>query len=101
MNTNELTVHVVDDDDMFRTAVVRLLQRGGYKVIEYSSGDSLLENPNHMEPGCILLDVRMTGLSGLQLQERLNALNFIPADHLFDRAWRYPHDSSCHKGRCS
>jgi FixJ family two-component response regulator len=79
MNTNELTVHVVDDDDMFRTAVVRLLQRGGYKVIEYSSGDSLLENPNHMEPGCILLDVRMTGLSGLQLQERLNALDsFLP-----------------------
>src|SRR5262249_55151322 len=59
-----------DDDDAFRTAVARLLRASGYEVKVYrSAGDFLLERAQ--SPGCVLLDVRMPGPSGLELQEAL------------------------------
>jgi RNA polymerase sigma factor (sigma-70 family) len=70
-------VHIVDDDAAFRTAIARLLQASGYRVALYESGDRLLESPPSAEPGCILLDIRMTGLSGLELQDRLSQNGII------------------------
>jgi len=67
-------IHVVDDDAAYRTAVSRLLEASGYRVALYASASQLLEKPPATEPGCILLDVQMDGLSGLQLQERLAEL---------------------------
>jgi FixJ family two-component response regulator len=67
-------IHVVDDDVAYRTAVSRLLEASGYRVALYASASQLLKNPPAAEPGCILLDVQMEGLSGLQLQERLAAI---------------------------
>ena len=67
-------IHVVDDDEAHRTAVSRLLEASGYRVAQYSSALALLAKPRPTEPGCILLDVQMEGLSGLQLQERLAEL---------------------------
>jgi FixJ family two-component response regulator len=67
-------VHVVDDDASFRTAVARLLRASGYRVALYESGDKFLEHPLDAEPGCILLDLRMEGVSGLDLQDRLSKL---------------------------
>jgi RNA polymerase sigma factor (sigma-70 family) len=64
-------IHVVDDDVRFRTALGRLLKAGGYRVALYESATNLLENPPKDEPGCILLDVQMSGLDGLELQDRL------------------------------
>src|SRR5215475_5573557 len=64
-------IHIVDDDVSFRTAVARLLQASGYKVALYESARQLLEKPLDLEPGCLLLDVRMPGLSGPELQARL------------------------------
>jgi FixJ family two-component response regulator len=64
-------IYVVDDDAAFRTAVARLLRASGYQVVVYESGDRLLENPPSAGPGCILLDLRMPGLGGLELQDRL------------------------------
>ena len=61
-------VHVVDDDDSLRTAVMRLLRAAGYEVRGYpSAGEFMLARPGTM-PGCVLLDVRMPGSSGLDLQ---------------------------------
>ena len=65
-------IHVVDDDKLFRTAVARLLRAAGYQVALYESGDRLLASSPVAEPGCILLDVRMAGLNGLELQHRLS-----------------------------
>jgi FixJ family two-component response regulator len=69
------TIHVVDDDDPFRRAVTRLLRASGYEVRSYSSaGEFLLAQPAHT-PGCVVLDVRMPGPSGLDIQEALGKLN--------------------------
>ena len=64
-------IHVVDDDDALRTALLRLLGAAGFEARGYASaGDFLLEPPPD-RPGCLLLDVRMPGPSGLELQEAL------------------------------
>jgi len=64
-------VHVVDDDPSFRTAISRLLRAAGYEVRVYgSAGDFLLEPPADGS-GCILLDLRMPGPSGLELHEAI------------------------------
>jgi FixJ family two-component response regulator len=74
MTTVPPIVHVVDDDASFRTAIARLLGASGYQVALYGSASELLEKLPGGAPGCILLDVRMSGLSGPQLQKRLGEL---------------------------
>jgi FixJ family two-component response regulator len=64
-------IHVVDDDPSFRSSIGRLLEASGYRVALYASGDQLLRDPPGSGPGCIVLDLRMAGLDGLQLQQRL------------------------------
>ena len=72
-------IHVVDDDKAYRTAVARLLEASGYRVALYASAAQLLEAAPPAEAGCILLDIQMEGLSGLELQERLaEAGNRLP-----------------------
>jgi FixJ family two-component response regulator len=62
-------VHVVDDDESLRTALMRLLRASGYEVRTYASaGDFLLNKPENAL-GCVVLDVRMPGPSGFELQE--------------------------------
>jgi FixJ family two-component response regulator len=69
------TVHVVDDDASFRNAVERHLKKAGYFVATYSSAQQLLDHlPDESQPGCLLLDVRIPGLSGPELQDRLAKL---------------------------
>jgi FixJ family two-component response regulator len=65
-------VYVVDDDASYRTAIKRLLEKTGYRVVTYASAQQLLDQrPDENSPGCILLDVRMPGLSGPEVQSRL------------------------------
>ena len=73
MMTDAPVIHIVDDDESFRTAIARLLRVSGYQVALYDSAHRLLEKPPGTAPGCILLDVRMPGLSGPELQARLVA----------------------------
>src|SRR3954467_5775433 len=68
-------VHIVDDDPSFRTAMERRLKLAGYEVATYVSAEQLLDRlPGEGRSSCILLDVRMPGLSGPQLQSRLSEL---------------------------
>src|ERR1700720_4777374 len=68
-------VHVVDDDASFRTAIERRLKKAGYEVATHPSAQHLLDRlPDEKGPGCILLDVRIPGLSGPELQGRLSEL---------------------------
>jgi FixJ family two-component response regulator len=66
-----VTVHIVDDDASLRTALARLLTGAGFQVAVYDSATSFKSAPPPPGPGCILLDVHMPGLSGLQLQQYL------------------------------
>ena len=71
MTASTPVVHVVDDDASMRTAVSRLLRAAGYEVRAYASaGEFLVAGPGEA-PGCLVLDVRMPGPSGLDLQEAL------------------------------
>ena len=68
-------VHVVDDDESFRTAIERRLKKAGYEVATYPSAQHFLDRlPDEKHSGCILLDVRIPGLSGPELQGRLSEL---------------------------
>lgn len=64
-------VHVIDDDRSLRTALSRLLGAAGYEVRAYASAGEFLIAERPATPGCIVLDVRMPGPSGLELQQAL------------------------------
>lgn len=64
-------VHVIDDDASLRTAVLRLLRAAGYDARPYASVAEFLLAQSGDIRGCLLLDVRMPGPSGLELQESL------------------------------
>jgi FixJ family two-component response regulator len=70
-------IHIVDDDRSFRIALARLLKASGYEVVDYESAACFLRSIEHSRPGCIILDVQMPALSGLQLQGELAKLSHI------------------------
>ncbi|HEX5786601.1 MAG TPA: response regulator transcription factor, partial [Woeseiaceae bacterium] len=65
------TIFVVDDDAAVRTAMQFLFRSVGMAAELYASGDEFLAAFDPMRPGCLVLDIRMPGLGGLELQERL------------------------------
>lgn len=71
MNRAGTLIHVVDDDAALRGALARLLGAAGFMVATYDCAASFLAAPPSDTPGCILLDMHMPGLSGLQLQQYL------------------------------
>ena len=71
MNDAEKVVHVIDDDDSVRRSVGFMLKTSGYKVQSYSSGAEILKEAKSLETGCILLDIRMPGMDGLEVQQAL------------------------------
>lgn len=73
--TGVAVVHVVDDDASFRKAVSRVLKVSGYGVADYESAAAFLRASEKARPGCILLDVQMPAVGGLQLQEQLAKLS--------------------------
>jgi FixJ family two-component response regulator len=64
-------IGVVDDDDAFRDSLVWLLEATGHRASAFASGEALLSTWHPDDPGCLLLDIRMPGLSGLELQVEL------------------------------
>jgi len=69
----EPVVCIVDDDEAVRESLQVLLETMGYTVKAYESGIAFLENCGSLGPGCVLLDVRMPHMNGLEVQERLKA----------------------------
>jgi FixJ family two-component response regulator len=64
-------VNIVDDDPSVRKGLARLVKSAGYRVQVFESAREFLERPQQEDPSCLLLDVRMPGLTGLELQEAL------------------------------
>ncbi len=64
-------VYLVDDDEAIRRSAGFMLKTSGYQVKAYPSGVELLKEAKELAPGCILLDVRMPDMDGLQVQQAL------------------------------
>lgn len=67
------TIHLVDDEDSVRRSASFLLRTSGFEVHTYESGVTFLKEVAEVDPGCILLDVRMPQMDGLEVQAELNA----------------------------
>jgi two-component system, LuxR family, response regulator FixJ len=70
-------VHVVDDDAAIRDSLSFLLESAGFTARTYETAPDLLARANELEPGCIVTDVRMPGMSGLELVARLKELGVV------------------------
>jgi FixJ family two-component response regulator len=66
-----ITVHIVEDDPSMRASLARLVGDGGYQLALFASAEEFLAVARPDLAGCVLLDLRLPGMSGLELQERL------------------------------
>ena len=66
-------VFVVEDDPSVRTALVRTLTSAGYRVRDYAAAQEFLDSGSYLQPGCLVLDLRLPDLDGMSLYERLRA----------------------------
>ena len=74
----ERTIHVVDDDAAVRNSLEQLLGSMGFATVIYATPDAFLLAAPHLSGGCVLLDVKMPGISGLEVQARLRTIGFVP-----------------------
>ena len=70
--TREFTVHIVDDDQDLRTAIQELFRESGYQTIGYASAEEFLTTSLKSGVNCLILDIRMSGMSGMQMLDELN-----------------------------
>ena len=68
------TVFIVDDDAAVRDSIKELVESVGLRAQSYASGQAFLDDFQPQRAGCLVLDVRMAGMSGLQLQHKLGEL---------------------------
>src|SRR6267378_1463262 len=70
------TISIVDDDPAVRDALWRLMDSAGLAATAFSSAEEFLASPSRDETTCLILDVRMPGMNGLELQRHLVASNW-------------------------
>jgi FixJ family two-component response regulator len=66
-------VAVVEDDESYRLAIQRLLKSAGFSARSFQCAEDFLNSGCQQETGCLIADIRMPGMSGLDLQAKLNA----------------------------
>jgi FixJ family two-component response regulator len=97
MTENRQTIGIIDDDESVRRALGRLIRSVGLDAATFASAEEFLEAEEPPLPNCLILDLHLPGLSGLELQDRLTALGraiplvFISAfgdDQVRDQALR-------------
>ena len=69
----EPLISIVDDDESVRQALKSLIDSVGFRAEVFGSGEEFLKSPYVSQTDCLITDVRMPGMSGLELQERLGA----------------------------
>ena len=74
MSKNKIYVAVVDDDESFARAIGRLLRAAEFEVSTYPSSEAFLATTTLPHPDCLVLDIQLGGMSGVELQQRLHEL---------------------------
>jgi len=69
----EKMVAIIEDDESYRVAVRRLLKSAGFSARSFASAEDFLSSGEQRETGCLIADIRMPGMSGLDLQSKLNS----------------------------
>lgn len=77
MHEDTPCIYIIEDDEAVRDSLSLMLDSVGHKVKEFATADAFLSNYTPNLSGCIVLDIRMPGMDGMELQTRLNALNSI------------------------
>jgi two-component system response regulator FixJ len=77
MSETKSIIHIVDDDEAIRRSLSFLLKTNGYGVRLYESGVAFLKETGALESGCVLLDVRMPDIDGLEVQRELRARGIL------------------------
>jgi FixJ family two-component response regulator len=70
-------VAVIDDDDNLRRSFARLLVAAGMRAVTFQSAEAFLADRDHRQFDCLVLDVQLGGMSGLELQEELEAAGVV------------------------
>ena len=99
MTATDGTVFLLDDEPGMLKALTRLLKAEGFTVSAFTSAKTFLDS-HHPEPlSCLVLDVAMPELNGLELQQRLTRAGDLLPIVLPHRARRYPDERAGHQGR--
>jgi len=83
-------VFAIDDDASVRKGLTRLLRSAGYKNEVFESAADFLARPPHSGPSCVIVDVQMPGLNGIELQEDLIRRRPRGTTCISHRPWRHP-----------
>ncbi len=78
MGSGKVYVAIVDDDDSLCRSLARLLRAAGIQPITYPSAEAFLADTKHPHFDCVLLDIQLPGISGLELQKQLTAPDAPP-----------------------
>jgi len=81
---NQALIAIVDDDQSFREALESLLKLTGFRTASFASARDLLDSPQFPNVSCVILDVSMPGMDGLELQRHLVATHLIPIIFITD-----------------
>ena len=95
----QLRVFVIDDDPLVLRAIERVLRSNGFAVEVFTSPTTFLDRPPYDGVACMLLDLLMPGLNGLDVQEMLIGKGSLSPDHLRQRPGRRAVDRAGHEGR--
>ena len=72
IHSSAFFVAIIDDDDLMRSALEGLLKEAGFTARTFASAEEFLSAGEHRNAACLIADIRMPGMSGLDLQARLN-----------------------------
>lgn len=73
---HERLVHIIDDDEQVRTSVSFMLRSEGLATTTHASAETFLAALTDLKPGCLLIDLRMAGMGGLELQKHLHQIDY-------------------------
>ena len=95
----EPTVFILDDDPAVRQALTLLIRSMQLRVEDFESAQQFLDRFDRNQPGCLLLDVRMPGISGMEVLDRFRQEDILLADHCHVGLWRRADGRPRHESR--